>query len=113
MMKVSLKNVSRALGLALALVISAASALAQQPANSTLRGQVTDEFGGVIIGATVTVVDPAGKERTATTGEDGRYTLAGLTPGRYTVRAVSNGFSLYENAEVEIAAGRSDLDITL
>src|SRR5918997_177170 len=113
-MKFTLKGVVGALCVALALAALCVPAAARQAsAAGALRGQVTDEFGGVIIGATVTAVDSAGRERTATTGEDGSYTLAGLAPGRYTVRAVSAGFALYENAEVEVAAGRAELNITL
>jgi hypothetical protein len=87
---------------------------AQQQSSGTLRGLVTDEVGAVIIGATVTVADATGVERTATTDEEGRYTFSSLPPGRYTVRASATGFAFYENPGVEVAAGRADpLDITL
>ncbi|HEV3471379.1 MAG TPA: carboxypeptidase regulatory-like domain-containing protein [Pyrinomonadaceae bacterium] len=112
-MRVTLKVVAGALCAALALSVWAAPALGRQAAAGALRGQVTDEFGGVIIGASVTAADAAGRERTATTDGEGRYSLAGLAPGRYTVRAAAKGFALYENAEVEVAAGRAVLDITL
>nr|MDQ3805644.1 carboxypeptidase regulatory-like domain-containing protein [Acidobacteriota bacterium] len=112
-MRFTLKSIVGALCVALALAAWVAPAWARQAASGTLRGQVTDEFGGVIIGATVTAADAGGRERTATTDAEGRYVLAGLAPGRYTVRATSSGFALYENAEVEVAAGRAELNITL
>jgi hypothetical protein len=102
-------------GLAFALLLSLAIVPARaQQAPGTLRGQVTDEFGGVVVGATVTVVDAAGTEKTATTNGDGVYTVSGLVPGNYTVRAVASGFAQYEAQEVAIAAGaRNSLDIKL
>jgi hypothetical protein len=85
-----------------------------QQSSATLRGQVADELGGLIVGASVTVADASGVEKTATTDDEGRYSFSSLAPGRYTVRVFAPGFALYENAEVEVAAGRTDpLNITL
>lgn len=85
-----------------------------QQSSATLRGQVADELGGLIVGASVTAADASGVEKTATTDDEGRYSFSSLAPGRYTVRVVAPGFALYENAEVEVAAGGTDpLNITL
>src|SRR5215210_247405 len=85
-----------------------------QQSLGTLRGNVKDELGGVIIGATVTVADAAGVEKTAETDEQGNYSFAGLPPGRYTVRISQGGFAPYENLGVEVQAGRTaPLDIVL
>ncbi|MGH9902275.1 MAG: carboxypeptidase-like regulatory domain-containing protein, partial [Pyrinomonadaceae bacterium] len=79
-----------------------------------MRGQVTDDLGGVIIGATVTAADASGVEKTATTDDGGNYAFSSLAPGRYAVRVNAPGFSLYENPEVDVAAGRSEpLNVTL
>jgi hypothetical protein len=87
---------------------------AAQQSLGTLRGNVKDELGGVIIGATVSVADAAGVEKTAETDEQGNYSFAGLPPGRYTVRLTQAGFAAYENLGVEVQAGRSaPLDIVL
>ncbi|HET9479479.1 MAG TPA: TonB-dependent receptor, partial [Pyrinomonadaceae bacterium] len=44
----------------------------------------------------------------------GNYTIAGLAPGKYTLRVVNAGFAMYENAEVEVVAGKAEqLDVTL
>src|SRR5262249_17294034 len=89
-----------------------ASAFSQQA--GTLKGQVSDEFGGVIVGATVTYVNAAGVEKTVTTTGDGNFSINGLAPGKYTVRVSANGFATYENTEVQIASGRNEpLAITL
>src|SRR3954466_6787819 len=102
-----------ALVCAAVLFLNVGAGLAQQSLG-TLRGNVKDELGGVIIGATVTASDAAGVEKTATTDEQGNYAFAGLAPGRYTVRINQGGFAPYENAAVEVQAGRSDpLDIIL
>jgi hypothetical protein len=107
-MKVSLKATGRGACLLLLVALCAAGAWARQ-ATGSLRGQLADEFGGVIVGATVTATDSAGKAKTVASDADGNFSLAGLAPGKYILRAVAPGFALYENAEVEVAAGRNDL----
>src|ERR671913_169443 len=99
---------------ALLLVLVGASAVFAQQSQATLRGQVADALGGVVVGAVVTAADAAGVERTATTDEEGRYVFASLAPGRYAVRVAAPGFTLYENLEVEVTAGRTaPLDVLL
>jgi uncharacterized membrane protein YgcG len=107
-MKVSLKATGRAVGLLLLFAACAVGALAQQAAGS-LRGQLTDEFGGVIVGAAVTATDASGKAKTVASDNDGNFSVSGLAPGKYVVRAVAPGFSLYENADVEVASARVEL----
>ncbi|MBA2380050.1 MAG: carboxypeptidase regulatory-like domain-containing protein, partial [Blastocatellia bacterium] len=80
------------------------TALAQTPGSIT--GQVQDSFGAVIVGATVTVVDSTGRERTTTSNQSGNFTVTGLTPGRYNVKVYAENFGLYDNTEVEVAAGQ-------
>ncbi|HEX8283995.1 MAG TPA: carboxypeptidase regulatory-like domain-containing protein [Pyrinomonadaceae bacterium] len=108
-MKASLKAVGRGLGLLLAAVLLCAGAVSAQQTAGTLRGQVSDEFGGVIVGATVTVTDSGGKSKDAVTGSDGAFSVAGLMPGRHSVRVYATGFSPYESADVDIKSGRNEL----
>src|SRR5688572_27995084 len=82
------------------------AAFAQQA--GSVGGQVQDTLGAVVVGATVTVVAPDGKEKTATTNQRGEFSVTGLAPGKYTVRVSAPNFALYENTEVEIAAGRRE-----
>jgi len=100
--------------LLLVIALCAATVLAQQ-ANGSLRGQVLDEFGAAIVGATVTLVNANGAEKTLTTNDQGMYAFTGLVPGKYTLRVVTSGFAPYENTEVEVAAGRGGqpLNVTL
>ena len=73
----------------------------------SIGGQVTDSVGAVISGANVIVVDANGVEKNATTDERGNYTVGGLAPGVYTVRATASGFSLFEKTEVGVTAGQT------
>ena len=84
-----------------------------QQARGTLRGLIADEFGAVIVGASVTLTDATGQQKKTTTSSDGAYTFAGLAPGSYKIQAVANGFDPSEEAPVEIKNGRQSLDITL
>src|SRR5215212_3077821 len=108
------RETTRALAVVAAVLFFNLCAASAQQSLGTLRGNVKDELGGVIIGATVTVTDAAGVEKTAETDEQGNYSFAGLPPGRYTMRINQGGFAAYENLGVEVQAGRSaPLDIIL
>jgi hypothetical protein len=110
----NLRRIKKFLGLALMLTISAVAGFAQQQATTTLRGHVADEFGGSVVGATVTVISQSGVEKSAVSNDEGNYVVSGLAPGTYTVRAVASGFAINETQDVQIAAGRREpLDIKL
>lgn len=94
------------------LVLFSASVSAQQ-GRGTLRGLITDELGAAIVGASVTLTDATGVQKTTMTNGEGVYTFAGLTLGNYKVQAIAPGFTQSEAKEVEIKAGRQSLDITL
>lgn len=87
--------------------------VAQQRAGS-LRGQVLDELGGAIVGASVTAIDGKSVEKSVVTNDTGTYTINGLAPGKYTIRAINAGFAMSETPDVEIAGGKAQqLNITL
>ena len=95
------------------LSVFASVSFAQQRTGS-LRGQVTDELGGLVVGATVTLVAADGSQKNATTNNDGVYTFNGVAPGAYTLRVVSAGFTPYETTELAINAGpRTTHDVRL
>src|SRR6185503_6341668 len=99
---------------AITICLSTAGVLFAQQRNGSIKGQVLDELGGAIIGVTVTAIDGNRAEKTTTTNDGGSYTINGLAPGRYTVRAHTTGFGIYENAEVDVVAAKSlQLNITL
>jgi uncharacterized membrane protein YgcG len=92
---------------ALFLLIALCAGVTAQQATGTLKGQVIDELGGALVGASIVVVDANGKENLATTNGEGFFTINGLEPGNYKVRASTAGFAVYENPEVQVIAGRS------
>ena len=79
-----------------------------------VAGQVLDELGGAIVGASVTVIDGKGVEKSVVTNDAGTYTINGLAPGKYTVRAINAGFAMSETPDVEVVSGKAQqFDITL
>jgi hypothetical protein len=61
-----------------------------------ILGTVTDQSGGVIAGAMVTVTNSqTNVERTLTADEAGVYTAPSLDPGTYTVRVTAAGFETF------------------
>jgi len=65
---------------AIALFVSANSTFAQR--TISLRGQVTDQFASVIVGASVTLADQNGKQQTTQTDDQGGYRFNELVPER-------------------------------
>jgi len=95
------------------LLFSATLAMGQQ-GKASLKGQVSDEFGGLIVGATVVVTDAKGAGKTVTTNNEGNYSINGLEPGKYSLHISATGFGTYENAEVELTPAHTEqLNVTL
>ena len=86
----------------LALLALASPSLAQSQV-STIRGAVRDATGTGIPGATVTATSQAGVSRSATTGNDGTYSVD-LPSGSYSVSASMPGFRRVTRL-VELGAG--------
>lgn len=72
-----------------------------------ITGTITDQTGGLMAGATVTVVDvERGDTRTVTTGDSGEYNAPNLLPGAYTVRAEAKGFKTVERQKIVVEVGK-------
>jgi len=95
----------------LTLILSCSVTLAQRP--TSLRGQITDQLGAVIVGATVTLTDENGKQQTAQTDGNGAYRFDNLAAGAYSLRAAHKGFAPYIEAGVNVAAASTTHDIQL
>ena len=88
--------------------------LAFSQSNGSLGGQVVDSLGAVVVGATITATSADGKEKQVVSNGRGEFTISGLPPGKYTVKAIAPKFALYENTEVSIIAGsRTELSVVL
>src|SRR3984893_7574908 len=72
-----------------------------------ILGTVTDQSGGVMANATVTVTDTQrGVSRTLTTDDAGEYNAPTLLPGSYTVRAEAKGFKALARESVVLEVGK-------
>jgi carboxypeptidase family protein/TonB-dependent receptor-like protein len=87
-------------------VFFAAAPLAHAQVKGSFTGIVSDPSGAVIPGATVTATNEA--TNVAVTGpanSEGVYTIAGLLPGFYTVKAEAKGFKSFVNQHIELTVG--------
>src|SRR5688572_9275113 len=68
-------------------------AIAAQIQTSTVEGIVVKQGGtDPVQGAVVTFTPVSGTAKTATSGEDGRFVIANLPPGRYQITSTRTGF---------------------
>lgn len=95
-------------------VLIGVTASAQQDL-ATIQGSVTDQTGAFVAGATVTVrSEAANVERTATTSEDGTFSVPQLRPGVYTVSVEQTGFDTATASEIQLGVGQNrQLDFAL
>jgi len=103
----------RVLSLILGVTVSS-SVFAQLP-TATLTGTITDPQGAAVANGKVTIVNQAtGVVRDTSSGTDGSYTFANVTPGDYTVRVESAGFARNETKNARLEVGRaSTVDVRL
>jgi hypothetical protein len=100
--------------------VSVSVLLLSLPASAQLNlgriwGNISDQSGGVIVGATVTVLDvPRGVARNLTTDSAGGFSASSLVPSTYTVKIEFKGFKTIERQNVEVGVGQEvRLDLTL
>jgi len=92
-----------------------AVAFAQSTTTGAIGGVVTNPNKEVVPGAAVTVKNlETNKEETATTDDTGRFKVANLQPGRYSVTVNSSGFSPMVSENVIVEIGReTPLEVSL
>jgi len=87
--------------------------LAQNPSGG-VRGQISDPSGLAVPSAKVAAISSTGQSTLGVVHSDGSYEIQGLVPGTYTVKARARGFSMFEQPDVQIAAGKTGkVDIAL
>ena len=99
------------LNLFVLLLICSNTVLAQRP--TSLRGQVTDQLGAVVVGVSVTLTDANGKKTATQTDSSGAYRFDNLTGGVYTLTAQQKGFASETIAGLELSSGANTHDIHL
>src|SRR5450755_3728261 len=83
----SLAGVLRALGLVCVLTLSCITAFSQTNFGR-ITGSITDQTGGSLANAKVTVTDvERGSSRILDVDASGQYSAPNLTPGTYTIKA--------------------------
>jgi hypothetical protein len=89
----------------LALIVLARPASAQTDAR--VVGNIRDQSGAFVAGATVTVVNEGtGEERTAVSNADGFAVVPSLRPAMYTVRVTSPNFAEIEYKGMKLSAAQ-------
>lgn len=99
----------------LVLVVCSITFAKGQITESTLRGTVTDSVANVIVAsAVVAQSDATGQIRTATTDNNGAFTLTALPPGSYTIFVRVPGFKTFEQRGLKLNVGQTtELNIKL
>jgi len=82
--------------------------MGQSVSTGTITGTVTDPSGAAVAGAAVTLTNLAtSTSRTATTNETGRYVLANVEPGTYTLTINKAGFRVAKFTNQIVNVGSS------
>ncbi len=103
---VALAAVVRVLAVVCVVLLAGAAAY-PQGSTGRILGVVTDQSGGNVGGATVTITDVArGVSQTLNTDSDGAYVALNLVPGTYTVRAEFKGFKTFERKNILVEVGK-------
>ena len=86
-----------------------------QSATTSLRGTITDAKGAVVVGATVSLSDPAtGLSKTATTTDQGEYQFLELPPATYQLTVKASGFAVVKETNVKLMVRTpATLNVTL
>src|ERR1700758_4117656 len=86
-----------------------------QTETGRILGNVTDQTGAAVAGASVTVTDlERGTTRIITTTQAGEYVVPNLESGSYKVRVESKGFRSTERTGIQVSvASDAEIDFTL
>ena len=95
--------------------IGADTGAATTAGTATAAGTVTDPEGKAVVNAAVVILNDATSEvRTTVTDATGRFAMAGLRAGAYTIQAAVPGFDLVQVTGVRLNAGpNADVSVRL
>ena len=94
--------------LSAALLLVTAGGVAAQEFRATVRGRVVDSSNAALPGATVNVTNQQTNEvATATTNQDGSYSVPFLRPGLYTLTVEMSGFQKYTRTDMTLQVGQT------
>jgi hypothetical protein len=101
--------------LILSLLATLSTVRADDLDNIVFEGVVRDKTGAVLPAARVTAVHIAtGAERSALSGDEGRYRIPVGTPGSYVLKVMVAGFNPEQSREIAATTGRAfSVDFTL
>ncbi|MGH9900037.1 MAG: carboxypeptidase-like regulatory domain-containing protein, partial [Pyrinomonadaceae bacterium] len=90
------------------LLFGVESAFAQaSAATAEVRGQVTDQNGAAVTGATIPIPDAGkGTSRTANSSDDGNYVILALLPSIYNLRVEASGFAPTSLTGIKLDVGQ-------
>src|SRR5258708_6150233 len=78
-----------------------------QTITATVTGTVMDPNGALVPGATVTATSKeTGLSKTATTTDEGRYTITFLNPGAYDIKVESSGFKRTTRSDIKFTTAQ-------
>jgi hypothetical protein len=107
--------IARVMFVAIPLILTAASAVAQTGAGTGVAGRVADTSDAIISGVSVTVTRPeTGVERTTTTSGEGDWEVRFLPAGTYLITFEYRGFKTLLRDGVVVSTGQmTTVDATL
>ena len=104
--RVCVRKAMPAIGLGLFLLLFCQPAFSQSNLGR-ISGGITDQTGGAIANAAVTVTDvDRGLARPLMTDSSGQYSAGSLIPGNYMVRAEAQGFRALERRDIIVGVGQ-------
>ncbi len=110
--------VAKATGLMLALLLAVGlmpSLASAQVLYGSIVGNVTDQNGAVVAGATIKITNKGTSQtREAVSNADGEFLILNVQPGDYDLKATKQGFTTYSQTGLVISANNAQrVDVSL
>jgi hypothetical protein len=103
--ELSLRRVLRYVALAAIVCLIASTSLWAQTTSASVSGVVKDAQGGVLPGATVSLIsETKGTEQTTVTNEVGNFIFPYCQPDRYTIKVTLEGFQTVQQTGTQVNA---------